>query len=199
MKLLIASTNLHKIRELRQLLKIHTEFDLYSLADFPNYIQPEETGSTFEENALIKATHAAKHLNMLTIADDSGLIVPALNGAPGVFSARYAGENKSDLDNRRKLLHEMMHLKGLQRAAYFECAIVLSNANGFTKSVKGVVEGVITHEERGKKGFGYDSVFVKYDYALTFGEIDESVKNQISHRFKALQKLLPLLESMLAL
>lgn len=194
MDLLLASSNLHKIRELRQFLLPLKKFDLYSLNDFCSYIPPEESGKTFEENALLKATHAANYTNMLTLADDSGLVVPALDGAPGIFSARYAGQGKTDLDNRKKLLKEMKSLQGLQRAAYFECAIALCHPSGWNKCVKGVVEGMIVLEEKGKNGFGYDPVFQKYDYSLTFGQLDESVKNQISHRFKAMQKMLVILD-----
>ncbi len=196
MDLLLASTNLHKIRELRQLLAPLKKFDLYSLNDFCSYIPPEETGQTFEENALLKATHAAAYSNMLTLADDSGLVVPAIDGAPGIFSARYAGKNTTDLDNRKKLLKEMSSLQGLQRAAYFECAIALAHPAGWNKCVKAIVEGLIVLEEKGKNGFGYDSLFQKYDYSLTFGQLDESIKNQISHRFKAMQKMLVILESL---
>src|SRR5688572_13136548 len=104
LKLVIASTNLHKARELRNMLKSSLRFDLLNLSDFPGYVPPEETGKTFEENALLKATHAAKTLNTWVIADDSGLVVPALQGAPGIYSARYAGNDATDLENRKKLL-----------------------------------------------------------------------------------------------
>lgn len=194
--LLIASHNLNKIREFQALLSPLNKFDLYSLIDFPNYVQPEESGKTFEENALIKAEHAAKTLNKITIADDSGLVVPALNGRPGIFSARYAGSEASDLDNRKKLLQEMDSLKDLERAAYFECCIALVCPSGWKKTVHGKVEGMITTQERGSRGFGYDSLFIKYDYSQTFGELDPQTKNRISHRAKAVQKLIQLLENL---
>ncbi len=195
MNLLIATTNGHKIREIRTLLK-PLDFDFYSLLDFPNYIPPEETGKTFEENALLKALQAAKTLNMWAIADDSGLVVPALSGAPGVFSARYAGIGATDKENRQKLLQEMSKLDGLERSAYFECCIVLASPKGAEKIVKGVCEGEITKGERGGYGFGYDSLFIKHDYNQTFAELGESLKNQVSHRAKALQKLMLTLESL---
>lgn len=195
MKLLIASKNLHKVREFRSLLK---EFDLYSLADFPSFTPPEESGKTFEENAILKAKHAARSLGLLTLADDSGLVVPALNGAPGIYSARFAGEHPTEKENREKLLKDMAHLDDLDRNAYFECAIAISSPEKLLTCVSGRVEGTILKEERGKKGFGYDSLFLKYDYSLTFGEIDEAIKNRISHRGKALKKALLFLESYLS-
>ena len=108
MEIIIATTNGHKIREIRSLLKSLGRFDFFSLNDFPDYTPPEETGKTFEENAILKAVHAAKTLGKWAIADDSGLVVPALEGAPGVFSARYSGQGASDKDNRKKLLQQML-------------------------------------------------------------------------------------------
>src|SRR3990167_5182840 len=109
LEFVIASTNVHKIRELRSMMKPLPNLDLLSLCDFPEYVPPEEVGMTFEENAILKAVHAAKTLNRWAIADDSGLVVPALSGAPGIYSARYAGNNAPDCDNRKKLLAEMQH------------------------------------------------------------------------------------------
>ena len=196
MQLLIASSNVHKIREFREIFKVLERIDLISLLDFPNYQPPEETGKTFEENALLKATHAASALKKWVIADDSGLVVPALKGAPGVFSARYAGEQATDAENRRKLLKEMHSLTDLDRSAYFECCLAIIGPKGFKKCMKCICEGLITTEERGNKGFGYDSLFLKNDYNKTFAELDESVKNKISHRRKAFDKLLIVLEGM---
>ena len=190
MDLLIATTNGHKIREMRAYLKQFKKFDLYSLLDFPYYTQPEETGKTFEENAILKALHAAQTLNKWALADDSGLVVPALGGSPGVYSARYANEKQpSDKDNRKKLLNEMAHLEGMGRSAYFECCIAFASPEAIRRVVKGTCEGSITTEERGGNGFGYDPLFLKYDYSQTFGELDENLKNQVSHRAKAFEKL----------
>jgi XTP/dITP diphosphohydrolase len=189
MDLLIATTNGHKIREIRALLKPLNQFDFYSLLDFPDYHPPEETGKSFEENAVLKAKHAATSLNLLTLADDSGLVVPALGGAPGVYSARYAGPNATDKENRKKLLEKMTHLEGIGRSAFFECCIVLASPNEIKKITRGVCEGCILKEEKGGYGFGYDCLFQKHDYNQTFGELDETLKNQISHRAKALQKV----------
>jgi XTP/dITP diphosphohydrolase len=160
-----------------------------SLCDFPGYTPPEEIGKTFEENASLKAEHAAKVLNRWVIADDSGLVVPALSGAPGVFSARYAGNDATDLENRKKLLEEMMHLLDDDRQAFFECCIALASPEGLKKCVKGTCEGVLLTKDRGGGGFGYDPLFVKHGYSKSFAELGESVKNRISHRRKALDKL----------
>ncbi len=193
MKLVIASGNVHKIRELRTMLKEHKELDLYSLYDFPNYTPPPEVGLTFEENAAIKAKDAAKHLNEWALADDTGLVVPALDGAPGLFSARYAREGATDKENREKLLQKMASLKEHQRTAYFECCLVVASPDGLIKVVHGIVEGAISLKERGSSGFGYDPLFVKTGYGKTFAEMSEETKNRTSPRRKAVDKLIPYL------
>lgn len=194
--LVIASRNLHKIREFREMFRGMKSVELLSLLDFPHYVPPEETGTTFKENALIKARDAAKVLKQWAFADDSGLIIPRLKNSPGVYSRRYAGEEASDRDNRHKLLQEMKELTGEERSAYFECCLALCTPEGIEKCVSARCEGHILTEERGGNGFGYDSLFVKNGYDKTFAELDESVKNRISHRQKALEKLLPVVESM---
>jgi XTP/dITP diphosphohydrolase len=197
-ELVIASTNIHKIREFRAMLKAFPRFDLLSLCDFPQYVPPEETGQTFEENAVLKAVHAAKTLHRWVIADDSGLVVPALNGAPGVYSARYAGNNATDLDNRKKLLEQMKHLLEEDRSAYFECCIALASPTGIKKCTRGTCEGTLLSQERGGSGFGYDPLFVKHGYNKSFAELEESTKNRISHRRKALDKILLSIGSLLS-
>lgn len=197
MQIVLASHNVHKIREYRSILKSLAGIDVRSLIDFPQYHLPEETGKTFEENVTLKAIHAAEALQEWVIADDSGLVVPALKGAPGVFSARYAGNDATDAENRKKLLHEMRHLRDGMRNAYFECWIALASPKGLKKVVKGVCEGVIRESEKGGQGFGYDPLFIKHEYGKTFAEMDEQTKNRISHRRKAFDKLLPVLESLL--
>lgn len=196
MKLLLATLNVHKLREFREMFRPQTGFDIYSLLDFPNYVPPEETGKTFEENAALKAIHAAKELNMMAIADDSGLVVPSLKGKPGVRSRRYACEDATDQENNRKLLSEMSSFKDLERAAYYECVLAVASPDGLIKSVKGQCEGMIIEEEKGSRGFGYDSLFQKHDQNKTFGEIDEKTKNRVSHRRKAFEKLSLVLESL---
>jgi XTP/dITP diphosphohydrolase len=198
MQIVIASHNVHKIREFRAILKPLAGLDILSLIDFPDYHLPPETGTTFEENAIIKAVDAATHLNKWVLADDSGLVVPALQGAPGVYSARYAGPDATDAENRKKLLAEMKHLHETLRQAYFECWIALASPQGLKKVVRGLCEGMILDHERGGQGFGYDPLFIKHEYGKTFAEMDETTKNRISHRRKAFDRILPALESLLA-
>ncbi len=195
-QLVIASQNVHKVREFRTMLKHLPQLDLLSLCDFPDYVPLPETGSSFEEIAIAKAVHAAQTLQQFVLAEDSGLVVPALGGAPGIFSARYAGENATDLDNRKKLLEEMRHLLDDDRCAYFECWIAFASPEGLQKCTRGTCEGKIALSEKGNNGFGYDSLFIKHEYNKTFAELEESIKNRISHRRKALDKLLPTLESL---
>lgn len=189
MQLIIASRNIHKIRELRTMLKSHKGFDILSLLDFPDYEPLPENHPTIEANSKQKAVHAAQALGHWTISDDTGLIVPALQGAPGVLTARYAGPQATDADNRKKLLSNMQHLADLERQAYYECWLSIASPEGLKKSARGISEGTILTHEKGTKGFGYDSLFVKHEYGKTFAELDESTKNRISHRRKAIDKL----------
>lgn len=194
--IVIASSNVHKIREFREMLKPLKIFDVHSLLNFPDYIPPEETGNSFEENAILKAVHAAKTLGMLALGDDTGLVVPALNGEPGLFSKRYAGADATDSDNRRKLLYALKGKSGLERSAYIECCLALADAQGIRKTVTARCEGIIAMEERGKEGDGYDPLFIKNDYDKTYAELGENVKNRISHRRKAFDKISLTLESL---
>jgi XTP/dITP diphosphohydrolase len=196
MQIVIASHNLHKIRELKSIFKPLAHLDIYSLKDFASLKLPDETGSTFEENSIIKAKEIAKILKKWVIADDSGLVVPSLNGEPGIYSARYAGLNATDRENRQKLLKNLQGKKGLERAAYFECCLTLASPELTIKTFKGIVEGILLEEERGKNGFGYDPIFLKHDYNQTFAQIDEETKNRISHRRKAVEKLKLYLEAL---
>lgn len=196
MEIIIASTNLHKIREFRSLLKPLSSIDVLSLLNFPNYQPITESGSTFQENALEKALHAAMTLQKIVLADDSGLVVPALNNAPGIHSHRYAGDDATDAENRLKLLNAMQGLQDMHRTAYFECCLVLATPDGVKKSVTGICEGRIASDEKGRNGFGYDSLFIKNEYDKTFAELEEHTKNRISHRHKAFEKLIPILETL---
>jgi XTP/dITP diphosphohydrolase len=198
MKLLLATSNLHKILELKAMLKAaFAKIDLYSLRDFKDYIPPEETEDSFEENAKIKAFAAAKHFNMLTLADDSGLVIPALDGRPGVRSSRYAGENATSKENNLKLLEEMKDLEGDKRNGHYSCCFALANPSKIIKVVSADCEGRIVESIKGAAGFGYDPVFLKHDYNSTFGELTEDIKSKISHRRKAMDKIIPTLESYL--
>ncbi|MCK4934032.1 MAG: RdgB/HAM1 family non-canonical purine NTP pyrophosphatase [Simkaniaceae bacterium] len=197
MEIVIASKNLHKVREYRAILKTILKCDILSLHDFPDYSPPEEVGSTFVENASSKAIHAAKALGKWVIGDDSGLVVPALGNQPGIFSARFAGKDATDKDNRNKLLEELNKIADEERTGYYECALCLASSDGLKKCVIGLCEGSIIESEKGRNGFGYDPLFVKYDYNKTFAELDEETKNRISHRRKAIDKMLPSLETLL--
>ncbi len=197
MEILLATANLHKIREFRDMCKSFPHLEILSLHQFPSYVAPEETGTTFKENAILKAEHAAKQLNMWTIADDSGLVVPFLQGQPGIYSSRYAGPEACDSDNRKKLLQEMARLTTQEdRSAYYECCLAVANPSGLKKCVQGLCEGFILTESKGRHGFGYDSLFVKNDYEKTFAELDETIKNRISHRRKAFERLAIFLENL---
>ncbi len=197
MEIVIASQNLHKIREIRAILKPEHPFDYLSLLDFPEYQPPEESGETFENNAFIKATHAANTLKRWVIAEDSGLVVPALENQPGVRSSRYAGDTASDKENRVKLINALDHIPENERVGYYFCALAFASPDGIQMQVKGSCEGSLLLKPRGSQGFGYDPLFLKYDYNKTFAEIDEETKNRISHRRKALDKLTPALENLL--
>ncbi len=197
--LVLATHNLHKVRELRAMFKDPKiakalgdhAIDLLSLRDFPDYIAPEEAGSTFRENAELKARHAASSLGLPVLADDSGLVIPALNGAPGVLSARFAGPEATDKDCRRALLAAMSGLHGEQRYGFFECWLTLALPDGQSWTGSGLCEGEVLCSERGPGGFGYDPLFLRHEYAKTFGEMDEPTKNRISHRRRALERVLP--------
>nr|WP_166156161.1 RdgB/HAM1 family non-canonical purine NTP pyrophosphatase [Neochlamydia sp. AcF84]NGY95186.1 Non-canonical purine NTP pyrophosphatase [Neochlamydia sp. AcF84] len=197
MELILATQNVHKIRELRDMLKSYKEvahLDIISLLNFPDYAALPEEGSSFKENVERKALHAAKKLGKWVLADDSGLVIPALKGAPGIYSARYSGLEATDGENRQKLLAEMQGLEDIERTGYFECWLSLASAEGIKKSVHATCEGLIINQERGRHGFGYDALFIKHDYDKTFAELDEQTKNRISHRRKAIEKLIPSLE-----
>lgn len=196
MELVIASKNVHKIREFRSMLKEYNHLDVLSLLDFPHYQPLEESGLSFEEIVSQKAVHAAQNLNRWAIADDSGLVVPALQGAPGIRSARYAGDHATDSENRHKLLQEMQHILEPERQGYYECWIAIASPQGLKKCVRGLCEGTILSQEKGSKGFGYDPLFIKYEYGKSFAEIEETLKNRISHRRKALDKLHVFLSSL---
>jgi XTP/dITP diphosphohydrolase len=188
-----------KFRELRDMLReVDDGVEFLSLQHFPNYKAPPENGTTFEENAVLKATDAARQLNHLALSDDSGLVVPALDDEPGVYSARYAGPNATDADNRKHLLANMRHLTDLQRQAYFACGLAVADPSGLLLYEESHVEGEILTEQRGSGGFGYDPLFLKHGYSHTFAELDEATKNRVSHRRKAIDRIAPRLSNLLA-
>lgn len=159
---------------------------------------PEETGLSFIENAILKARHSSRYSNKPALADDSGLVVDALNGQPGIYSARFAGPSAKDQDNIALLLEKMAHLDGEHRHAYFYCAIALvQHADDPTPLIAtGRCFGEITKAPQGDNGFGYDPVFYRPDYKCTFAELSAAIKNTISHRAKALMQLHDMLHAM---
>lgn len=189
-RLVLASNNKNKIREFREIFK---DREILSLNDIGYFDEIEETGETFLENALIKASSISKYLKNKNIfcdviADDSGLCVESLNGEPGVYSARYAGIHGDDSKNRQKLLNELKDKEN--RKAYFVCNIVLYKPDDNYINVEGRTYGTIADEERGSKTFGYDCLFLSDDLHKTFGEATSLEKNKVSHRARALEKLL---------
>ncbi len=185
MKIFLATGNKHKIKEIEKIFKMDN-VEILSINDGIEIPEVEEDGTTFEENSKKKALEIAKFTNMITIADDSGLCVDALNGAPGVYSARYAGEHGNDLDNNKKLVRELQGIEN--RKARFVCVITLAKPTGETYSFRGEVEGDIIDVSQGTEGFGYDPHFFMKEYGKTLAEIPE-IKNKISHRARALEKL----------
>jgi XTP/dITP diphosphohydrolase len=194
-RLVLASNNPGKIREFRDLLE--NQVEIVSLADL-GLESPEETGATFEENATIKAKFLHEHTGEVTLADDSGLEVAGLNGAPGVRSARYAGDQHSDSDNRTLLLRTLSADPSLDRKARFVAAIVLIDQQGNSHTVRGTCEGVITMDERGTNGFGYDPIFQLLS-GQTMAELTSDQKGAISHRGQAVREILPVLRTTLNL
>ena len=193
-ELLIATANKGKFREIRQLLQ-GTVDRLHPAADFPDLPAVVEDGATFAENAVKKAQSAAKATGIPVIADDSGLLVDALNGRPGVRSARFAGENADDAANNAKLLGELAGLPPQQRTAAFRCVIALCLPGGECLTFAGELKGVILDAQRGTEGFGYDPLFLVPEFGQTLAEIPLDVKNTISHRGKAFSKLKEYLQS----
>lgn len=189
LRLLLATRNAHKTREFAQILG--SDFVVEDLSAATNIPAPEETGETFAENATLKALAASRIFAGLIVADDSGLSVAALQGAPGVRSARYAGENASDRDNVTKLLADLAEADQAQysRAARFECALALAEKGKIVRLFEGAVTGRITAVPSGRGGFGYDPVFVPDGHTQTFAELSPETKNFLSHRAGAIAEL----------
>ena len=181
MRLLFATSNAHKTEEVAAILG--ADWQVEDLRAHPGITLDEETGATFEANAIIKAISGSRGApGLLVLADDSGLEVDALAGAPGVRSARYAGEQATDADNRAKLLRELADTRGKARTARFRCALALAADGAVRAEFDGAVEGVIINAERGEGGFGYDALFVPAGHCETFAQLPGPVKNQLSHR-----------------
>lgn len=198
MNIIVATSNGYKIRETKALLKAFSSLDVFSLLDFPNFTSPQEKGKSIEEIAVFKASYAAKNLNSWVLADQSALVVPSLSGQPGINSSHFSGTSASDKENRKKLLTLLQNSSHpSDRFAYFECVAVLASPSGIIKTTYGACEGFLAEEEKGSGGFGYDCLFLKHDYKLTFAQLSEDIKNRISHRAKALKKILPQIEKYL--
>lgn len=185
-KVVVASRNPGKVAEFAALLQ-GLPLELLSWADFPDAPEVAETGSSFRENALIKARAAVRSTGLPALADDSGLEVDWLKGAPGVYSSRYAGLERDDLANNRKLLAELEGVPAGRRTARFRCVIAVVTPNGEEYLSEGVCEGLITAAPRGDRGFGYDPIFLVPSLGKTFAELGPEVKNSISHRAQALR------------
>ena len=195
-RLLLATTNFGKLRELKELLA-ELPIQCLSLRDFPSVPTVEETGSTFEENAKLKALSYAEQTGELTIGEDSGICCDALDGAPGVHSARFCGEFHSDDANNRKLMELMANVSAEKRTAYYESSIALAVPGKLIGVEKGQVHGMIITDPQGCEGFGYDPIFFYPPYGKTFGEIPAVLKHRVSHRGQALLKMRKLLNAYL--
>jgi XTP/dITP diphosphohydrolase len=192
--LVVATRNRHKTREIQLILG--PRFKVRDLGAHPDVSEIRESGTSFEENAKIKALAASRQLPALVIADDSGLEVEALGGAPGIYSARYAGTNATDRDKIDKLLGELERVRATddQRHARFRCVVALARNGNLLGTFEGIVEGRIADEMRGDSGFGYDPIFIPEGFEQTFAELPTEVKNAISHRAKAIHTVADRLE-----
>ena len=188
-KIVLASNNKHKLKEFREIL---SDYEVLSLNDIDFHEDIIEDGNSFVENAFIKTAAVSnflksKGLNYIVIADDSGLCCNALNGAPGIYSARYAGDEHNDQNNRNKLINDLV---GKDKSAYFICVIAVLYPDGVKKSFEGRVEGSITDKEIGDTSFGYDCIFYSNELNKTFGEASDDEKNKVSHRGRAIENML---------
>jgi XTP/dITP diphosphohydrolase len=209
MKIVLATNNKHKIEEIKDILSdLKTqnscpEFEILTLNDFPDFPKIEETGKTLEENAILKAKAiyrfasltTSQFTQLISLADDSGLEVDALDGAPGVFSSRFAGEHCSYKDNNVKLLSLMENIPWEKKGATFVCVVAIAKDLNNIKIVRGEVRGIIAHEEKGENGFGYDSVFYLPELGKTFAQLSFEEKNKRSHRAKAFKKAKEIIEN----
>lgn len=193
--LVVATKNPGKLREIREILG--SEVRLLSLTDFPGVGDIAEDGRTFEANAIKKALAVANHTGHVSLADDSGLEVDALDGAPGVYSARFAGEEATDEQNNVKLLQLLEDIPDEQRTAHFRCVIAVCAPDGSVETAEGKAEGRILQCPRGTGGFGYDPLFLVSGLRRTFAELPPAEKNRLSHRGKALQSVFPILSRFL--
>jgi len=188
-RLLFASRNAHKTREIQQILG--PEFEVRDLSAYPKISETVESGESFEENAKLKAIAVSKKMPGLVIADDSGLEVEVLGGAPGIYSARYAGAKATDKENIDRLLGQLGRIgaKRDQRRARFRCVLALARNGQMLGTFEGITDGIIVDQPRGSRGFGYDPIFVPKGFGHTFAELPAELKNRISHRAQAIHAL----------
>jgi XTP/dITP diphosphohydrolase len=196
-KVVLATRNEAKLVELRRILEPLVAAEVVGLADVPAYREVPETGATFAENALLKAREAVRHTGLPAVADDSGLAVDALNGMPGVLSARWAGRAADDAANRRLVLEQTADVPESRRGAAFVCAAALVTPDGREQVVEGRLDGVLTRAPRGSNGFGYDPVFQPDGETRTTAEMDPAEKDAISHRGRAFRALAPVVAAAL--
>jgi XTP/dITP diphosphohydrolase len=188
LKVIIATKNAGKAKEFVKMFEPYN-IEVKTLLDFPEFAEIEETGETFEENAILKAETVCAQLGIMAIADDSGIMVDTLDGRPGIYSARFAGVEKDDEANNDKLLEELKNVPEDERTARYYCALAFASPNHRTITVHDTCEGVILSERRGTNGFGYDPLFYLPERGKAMAEITAQEKNEISHRAKALRKL----------
>ena len=197
-KLILATRNPEKLRELRRILEAgRVPVDVSDTGEFPDLPEVAETGLTFTENALLKARAVAAFTGLAAVAEDSGLCVDALNGMPGVLSARWSGRHGDDHANLQLVLGQLADIPAGQRGAHFACAAALVLPSGAEHVTEGVVDGALTTAPRGTNGFGYDPIFVPAGYEVTTAEMSPADKDKISHRGRALRALAPIIAALL--
>lgn len=197
MELVLATKNKDKIKEIKYILR-GLNVKILSIEDYPNLPEAHEDGETLRANAIKKAVTIAGYTSKWALADDTGLEVAVLDGAPGVYSARFAGPGCKYIDNNKKLLKLLGDLPKKKRKAQFKCVIALAEPQGTVRTVLGVINGYISTEMKGKSGFGYDPVFVAPEYGKTFAQLGLKTKNKISHRAQALEKMKKVIKKLLA-
>lgn len=198
-KVVMASRNEHKIDEMRRILDAAgLNLELVGIKDFPDLPDVDETGSTFAANALLKAREICAFTGLPAIADDSGLCVDALNGMPGIFSARWAGSHGDDRANLDLLLAQIRHIDPERRTAAFHCAAAIALPNGDEQVVEGILTGRVIDAPRGANGFGYDPIFIADGYQITTAQMDSADKDAISHRGRAIAALVPVVSQLLS-
>lgn len=187
MELIVATKNRKKLEEIKAILK-DLSLQVSSLSDYHKTPRIIENGKTFKENAIKKAAIIARETGKLTLGEDSGLCVDALNGEPGVYSARFSGKGKSDAQNNLKLLKILKEMPLRKRKAYYACAVALADKDGLIGVAEGRCSGLIGFESKGHHGFGYDPLFIIPKYKKTFAQLGEKIKHKMSHRYYALEK-----------